>query len=351
VKLVAPHSRRGWHNPDGFTLVELLVVIAIVAILITLLLPAVNSAREAARRIQCANNLRQLGLAVINYEGTHGNLPPAGIVEKNPDANLVQGEFDPISGQMLSWIVLVLPFAEEQSLYDQFDFSTWAFSQPREPQAHSIGTLLCPSDSAENRIFRSSAWTLDKVFAKGNYAAYVSPFHVDLQTMFPGALAGWGQKLKKITDGTSKTIMLSEVRTRANERDQRGAWALPWTGATLLAFDVHHDFAAGGAFSPLTQYTDFSQRPNHLGPNLDVLYDCPEPADAQLEGMPCATYFPGTTFFYLSAAPRSRHPGGVNAVAMDGHVRFLPNDIDPLAMAYLVSINDQQVAVASQTTP
>jgi prepilin-type processing-associated H-X9-DG protein len=62
-------------------------------------------------------------------------------------------------------------------------------------------------------------------------------------------------------------------------------------------------------------------------------------------------YRPGTTFFYLSAAPRSSHPGGVNAVAVDGHVRFLPNDIDPLVMAFFVSINDQQVAVASQVTP
>src|SRR6059036_1967376 len=94
------------HLRSAFTLVELLVVIAIIGVLVALLLPAVQAAREAARRAQCSNNLKQLSLALHNYENTHNTLPPAGI-----DSN------------QMSWTVLLLPFFEQQALYDQFNFN------------------------------------------------------------------------------------------------------------------------------------------------------------------------------------------------------------------------------------
>src|SRR4051812_46549754 len=90
----------------GFTLVELLVVIAIIGVLVALLLPAVQAAREAARRTQCSNNLKQLSLALLNYETVHTTFPPAGI-----DTN------------QMSWTVLLLPYFEQQALYDQFNFN------------------------------------------------------------------------------------------------------------------------------------------------------------------------------------------------------------------------------------
>ena len=97
-------------SPDparlGFTLVELLVVIAIIGVLVALLLPAVQSAREAARRMSCSNNLKQLSLALHNYEDTHKTFPPAGI-----DSN------------QMSWVVLLLPYFEQKNLYDQFNFN------------------------------------------------------------------------------------------------------------------------------------------------------------------------------------------------------------------------------------
>src|SRR5690606_26943310 len=113
----------------AFSLVELLVVIAIVGVLVALLLPALGRAREAARRTICSNNLRQLGLAVLGYEAAVGKLPPGGIAGENPRPTIAYGRFDPRSGPMLSWAVLVMPFFEEAALAEQFDTSRSVFEQ------------------------------------------------------------------------------------------------------------------------------------------------------------------------------------------------------------------------------
>ena len=326
---------------SGNTLVELLVVITIIGILIALLLPAVQAAREAARRMQCSNNLKQLALAVLNYENTHRVLPPSGIVEASPS------RFNGRSGKMFSWIVLILPQLEQGPLHAQFDFKTSAVQQPAEPQTAQPGSLLCPSDSSQGRFFVSEL-TGGKRFAKGNYAAYVSPYHTNLQPRFPGALVGTGQTMACISDGTSNTLMLSEVRTRAHEQDQRGAWVLPWTGASLLAFDHHHEKDSPASYIATPASLGWTQIPNCQGPNMDMLYACPDEADAQMKKMPCAVYTPETSLEYLSAAARSQHPGGVNAAFVDGHVGFIPDSINEYTLAYLISANDGQVVDASQ---
>ena len=208
----------------AFTLVELLVVIAIIGILVSLLLPAVQAAREAARRMQCQNNLKQLGLAVHNYHDVFRQLPSSGIMATLPSAA-------PPTGQQFSWLVLILNQVEQSTLHDQFDFKVSVFAQPNDPQAVSIATFICPSDSAQNRDFTHPTLTNGKRFAKANYAAFVSPFHTDLQDAYQGALVRGRQNLASLTDGTSNTLLASEVLTLGHQQDQRGAWALPWTGA------------------------------------------------------------------------------------------------------------------------
>jgi prepilin-type N-terminal cleavage/methylation domain-containing protein/prepilin-type processing-associated H-X9-DG protein len=322
----------------GFTLVELLVVIAIIGVLVALLLPAVQQAREAARRINCQSNIKQLALAILNFEETNGHLPRSGLSEQREEVTALY------SGQQLSWVVFILPYIEEGPLYEQFDLHVDAFSQVREPQSTQIQSLLCPSDNAQGRIYQDPVFSRNKVFAKGNYAAFVSPVHTDLQLVYPGALINEDQQLRKVLDGTSNTIVLSEVRTRDNPLDERGAWALAWNASSLLAFDMHD--LATNLYGPLnTSYTasplsaGVAQPPNNTGWNLDILRRCPNAAEAQLQGMQCGAGEP-----WISAAPRSQHPGGVNIAMLDGSVEFLANEVDDYVMAYAIAINDGQAS-------
>jgi prepilin-type N-terminal cleavage/methylation domain-containing protein/prepilin-type processing-associated H-X9-DG protein len=329
IAFSSARARRG-----GFTLVELLVVIAIIGILMALLLPAVQSAAEAGRRASCLNNLHQLGIAVQAYEATFTVLPASGIVQSRTDR-----WYDARSGRMFSWLVLILPQVEQQQLWQQFDFQKSVLDQAGDPQATPLPVTLCPSDGARRRFFQSSSLTKGKRFAKGNYAAFVSPFHVDLQLLCPGALIATGQPIADIRDGTSNTLLLGEVRTRAHEEDARGAWALPWTGASQLAFDMHSLLPAG-QFEGSPWSLGVTQPPNCQGPNTDMLYACPDMNEAQLDQMPCGIWQPSGMWSFQSAAPRSTHPGGVNVVFVDGHTGFLPNAVDEMAMAYLISIHD-----------
>ncbi len=333
----------------AFTLVELLVVIAIIGVLISLLLPAVQSARSAARKVSCKNNIRQIGLAVLDYENARGVLPASGKYEK--DRN--KWEIDLRSGRNFSWIVDILPHLEEGTLYDEFEIkgtTKTVFQQTNDPQMVQPAVLLCPSGEAAGRFYMDRQFTYGKRFAKGNYAAFVSPFHPDFQHRFPGALTATPQRMARIDD-KSRTFLASEVRTRFHEQDQRGAWALPWTGSSTLAFDMHHDREVA-PFSGLSVPERFvadsyslgvTQRPNHQSGNSDMLYNCPDMAGAQIEKMPCLTWDPGGgSLHYLSAAPRSHHPEGVNVVFLDGHVNFVSNTIDETVMAYLISVTDGQ---------
>jgi prepilin-type N-terminal cleavage/methylation domain-containing protein/prepilin-type processing-associated H-X9-DG protein len=324
----------------GFTLVELLIVIAIIGILVALLLPAVQSAREASRRVTCVNNMRQWSLAVNVYENTNRKLPPSG------EAGFTDDEYDGRRGKMMSWIVFVLPYIEEQNLVDQFDMRRTIVNQTKEPQATAIGVMLCPSDDSRDEYY-SHPIVRGKRFAKGNYAAYVSPFHVEMQHYFPGALtAGKDWKIKNIVDGPSHTLLMSEIRVRRDVEDQRGAWALPWNGSSLLAFDMHPDFEVyePGTYTIDRRSIGSTQVPNMSGPNVDMLYDCPDIGRAQIEGMQCGVF--NYSWFddahYLSSAPRSQHPGGVNVAFMDGRIGFLVNEVDEVAMAYMVSANDRR---------
>jgi prepilin-type N-terminal cleavage/methylation domain-containing protein/prepilin-type processing-associated H-X9-DG protein len=335
----------------AFTLVELLVVIAIVGLLIALLLPAVQQAREAARRIDCTSHLKQIALAALSYESANQVLPPSGDAALELRNSWLKW-FNQKAGPMHSWAVFILPFIEQQNLYSRFDMKASVMAQPGDPQAEFVPAYLCPSDEALGRYFRDEQLTADRRLAKGNYAAYVSPFHVDLQMRFPGAFIAGGQNLKAIEDGMSNTIGLAEVRTRANEQDERGTWALAWSAASLLAFDMHDVSDDHGGLRDGTGFHAWSLRGGGQTPNLeqavnqkvsnrDVLEICPDVAEADLERMPCFNFANSP---WRTSAPRSLHGGGVNAAYVDGRVTFLADSIDEVAMAYLVSIADEEIA-------
>jgi hypothetical protein len=208
---------------------------------------------------------------------------------------------------------------------------------------------MCPTDTAWGRFFDLGTGTFNRRFGKGNYAAYFSPEHIRAMRIFPGALINEVQPLSRIGDGTSKTLLLAEVRTRDHEQDPRGAWAAAWAGGSLLAFDMHSEAARDGALQNSKRNSPYlpflypgvdSLVPNSspTSTNQDYIRECPDSNTADIEFMPCFAH----TTTRSAAAPRSLHVGGVNASLVDGSMTWLANEIDPFLMARMVSINDGQ---------
>jgi prepilin-type N-terminal cleavage/methylation domain-containing protein len=336
--------RRETRSKEGFTLVELLVVIAIIGILVALLLPAVQAAREAARRLQCQNNLHNLALAVLNFESQRKALPQS---NDAPLSGPNRNKINLLSGSRLSWMVRILPFVEQQQLYDQFDLGVSAMAQDQtvSPGSAQPALFICPSDQTLGRLYQSRRMSQNRIFGKGNYAAYASPEHIECQAVAKGALIHIPQPLSHVTDGTSNTLMLTEVRTRDEPRDQRGAWALAWVGSSILGADVHGTASVvricnqnpPPVYFPNPIWAEFALPPN-AGVSAEIprddLFECVNAAEADLEGMPC--WKRGDT----SAAPRSLHVGGVNGTNVDGSVRWIANDIEAVILGCLICVND-----------
>jgi prepilin-type N-terminal cleavage/methylation domain-containing protein len=342
---------------SGFTLVELLVVIAIIGILVALLLPAIQAAREAARRISCSNNIKNLALAVLTYADAKKGLPPATGAPQPATSELIDTG---IIDNELSWIVQILPQIEEQALYGQFQPAKAilpAGTRPGQdlvtqgnPQEAQPTILLCPSDGARSRTYKENRTTFAAIrFAKANYAAYVSPVHASCMRAYSASMINEIQPFKRFTDGTTKTVMLAEVRTRDDELDSRGVWAASWMGGSILAYDMHA-LVAGAAeiscsdkrnapYSPMI-YVGVDSMPPNTGAgwsNQDYIRSCDDKASL-FDQMPCHAQS-GTR---SAASPRSTHTGGVNAAHVDGSGIWISNDIDMHLMARMVSINDGQ---------
>jgi prepilin-type N-terminal cleavage/methylation domain-containing protein/prepilin-type processing-associated H-X9-DG protein len=348
----------------GFTLVELLVVIAIIGILVALLLPAIQAAREAARRISCQNNVKNLALAVLNYENARKKLP-AGALMDPPATGEIFNSSDLDAAP--SWIAQFLSNIEESTAADQFNLkvkvnANSVAATANRPWEIQPPILLCPSDSARGRVYtpspaRGGAGYPDGFrFAKGNYAAYVSPEHACHMRVYPGALINEPQSIGAIVDGTSKTLMIAEVRTRdstaadpnGSSKDPRGAWAAGFVGGSVLAFDLHHNKTTiSGSAKRNSPYNPqiYGDGTPGLPPNTtlgwlneDFIKECPDSNVAGVEGMPCTSQSESRS----AAAPRSSHQGGVNVSHVDGSCEYIANGIDQHLMARLVSINDGQ---------
>jgi prepilin-type N-terminal cleavage/methylation domain-containing protein/prepilin-type processing-associated H-X9-DG protein len=348
----------------AFTLVELLVVIAIIGILVALLLPAIQAAREAARRAQCQANIHNVALAVLNYESARKILPEGMSFDPTGITNIQQ-----IPRYGPNWIIKVLPYLEEQGLYDAFDpvsmkapYST-GINQPGAgnrnvaPRAAMIPVLLCPSDPFNRVLFNdptTSAFgdaATSQGWGRNDYAANAGrpELYGDPNSTTQKYLAGpnsisWSKagvfpctrgvmgpnaavKLKQITDGTSKTMMLGEIRAGITEKDARGVWAIGHAGASLLA-----GFGSGGDdIGP--NNNDANADDVHGtgvctgsagGPTTPGVCKASATGDAGAEVMGCSN----TTGGFDQATARSKHPGGVHLAMADGSVQFVGDDVD-----------------------
>lgn len=333
--------------PRAFTLVELLVVIAIIGTLIGLLLPAVQSAREAARRLSCMNNLKQLTLALISHESGKKQFPDAYTYETGfaPNYN-ASSEFLKLRG---TWAIAILPFAEEESLYDRIDRTKpMADGSNAAARAARLKMMACPTDVFNDRAFNgdSAAATavLGKNWSRGNYAANSSlSLGVPVSSGFityPGIMGdNCSKRLHQITDGTSKTVLLAEIRAGITEYDTRGIWALGMGSSSLWG----HGGVLGDCYGP-----------NCPVISSDDVITCTEIVGSvggqdrlQAMGMPCSL----VNGMSWQQTARSMHPGGVFVSMADGSVRWITDNIqvlpsDPLNLSVwdrLMLSADEQV--------
>lgn len=280
----------------GFTLIELLVVIAIIAVLIALLLPAVQQAREAARRTQCKNNLKQIGLALHNYHDTFRVFPPGWIGVDPATRQMSPHE----GGSGIGWAALILPQMEQGALYNQLNLNVPINDPVNAPWIKtSLSAYLCPSDTAPQITWdieeEGSPGTVLATLATANYIAAFGTEELDGCENAPGTapVSAQGQCLgngslyhnsrvaiRDITDGTSSTIFVGERKTKPQD-----GWWSTWVGMVPEGEE---------AFQRVLGALDHT--PNHPMTHLDDF--------------------------------SSNHVGGTQFLMADGHVRFVSENID-----------------------
>ncbi len=318
----AQHGSAGCAQNIGFTLVELLVVIAIIGILVALLLPAIQSARAAARRIQCQNNLKQIGLALQNYHAANKEFPAGMQFDTLPQAPNLSPRAEISFKYRPNWIIEILPYMEEQPIYDAFDFKQFiSHANNRLVRGTRIPTLLCPDDIGVEVPFAGFSSGEGDNWARSNYAcngdnegADTWPVTQDPQKI--GVLRiNKKTKISQIIDGTTHTILAGEIRIGLSAIDRRGVWAMGAAGASNLTW---HGFGGDcNGPNPSNEQSD-----DILG--CDKLMSSLGAQTLTQERMTCWVECPS-----YQAAPRSRHaPGGVHVVMCDGSVHWIDDGIN-----------------------
>lgn len=363
-----PRNRRAAKR--GFTLVELLVVIAIIGILIALLLPAVQMAREAARKTQCNNNLKQLGLGFQNYHDTYKTFPAQGIYGGIPSTFVASNGL-----WHHTWCTAILPFCEQKSLYDQLNMRLPVLAQPlislginnNVPfYSLTLNMYRCPSDGSFNDPTQTGG------YAYTNYAVPdqlgwdygilypllppipVSPTPLVTPPMCRGVFCfGEWNTFSSIRDGSSSTIGVAEVTAASRQVKGPNGLALNpvWPGSPLVA-----QLTSGNGVSRISNI-DSSQvfrvcwaavcagggcagqaRPNTNPPTV-ITYTQPN-SGAVGTGLPnptcmlSAPYAFSPTYFFSYGpnsdypGPDSNHPGGIQVAMMDGSTRFLLDSVN-----------------------
>ncbi len=331
--------RQPWRR--GFTLVELLVVIAIIGILVALLLPAIQSAREAARRSQCQNNMRQLGIAILNYESANKVFPPGNLGHRRlDDITQPPDRTDPRNPPFTPNLIFLLPYLEESARFNLYDRDEdWnrqdltVLEQIRSP----LPTYQCPSD--ESLIMEETTGggdgTNSQAFqdAKGSYGlnwgqfAYIDQYdqrtnglNFNINTAEDHFRApfgiGWGAKMAQIVDGTSNTFAMLEMIQAPSEVGAVDRRARIWNHVP-------------GCYQISAIRT----------PNSDD-GDVTACTDRRELDLPCR---PNSGENNMSISSRSRHPGGVHVILCDSSVQFFSDDVDEILWKGLSSIDGSEV--------
>jgi prepilin-type N-terminal cleavage/methylation domain-containing protein len=306
----------------GFTLVELLVVIAIIGILVALLLPAIQTAREAARRSQCQNNVRQLGLASHNYESTYKRFPSL-------------GPFAPPNGGTVAWSIhsYILSFVEEDNITKIINYKDIYDNQP-QVTGQKIATFLCPSDVnkdtplIENGGLRT-LWSVSYGFFYGTWLTYdpVIGKGGDGAIVFNNIL-----KDRHVTDGLSKTLLVGECKSWTPMSRDSGTPSDPKTPPPNTVADLLTYVNAGTLkLDPGQGHTEWVDARGYetgvtttMTPNTKVLVAGGYDVDfvSRRETTPAL----GPTFQAITS--RSYHPGVVNVAMMDGAAHAIADDVE-----------------------
>jgi prepilin-type N-terminal cleavage/methylation domain-containing protein/prepilin-type processing-associated H-X9-DG protein len=325
--------RRSRSVSTGFTLVELLVVIAIIGILIALLLPAVQAAREAARRSQCTNNMKQIGIALHNYHDTHGRFPPRAVFGNGKTAT-------PQQPYHHTWLTAILPFMEQGALYDSTDMDAPAFGQPI--MSTLVAGLMCPTDDASGDGVKPAplnmSWTNYVVPTAWDWnlleARIVGPPWVPQASRSDGIfMSNKSKKMKDVKDGTSNTILAAEVTYSG------------WNGGTNQQCGSGSPRAAN---DPLPRSAFIASEPGGTLTTMFLKPDgsggmagwWPSGAAGQRFWAPSYMLHVGLKVTWTSAG--GPHPGVTNIVLADGSVRGLADNIDYETWFYLNAMADNQ---------